>query len=544
MSDTDPVFEAVAAVGSPFEIGERDGMREFVNAPSDLNMLIEASRRHGEKDCIVEGDRRLSYNDVFALRDALAGQLDIKRGEHVAICMRNRAEWMIGYLAIIRAGGVAALVNSRGAPEELVAAIDNVDARLVLADPDRAEMLREAGYTGSIISADDFPDEGDAPADVPVADADDPCSILFTSGTTGKIKGAVLTHKNLITGLLSMQMSGLMILHNMAKTMGVPVETILANMPQQAYLQVSPLFHISGLGAAFLSPFFSGSKIVVMRRWNALEAMKTIAEEQVTNFATVPTMLWDVVKCAKENEVDLSCLRNIACGGQATPVALIDAVRELCPSAVMGTGYGMTESSGSLAMALGEDFTRKRTSAGRVLTLVDMRIEAPDGTVLGQGEAGEIVVRGPMIMKEYWNRPEETAAVLDEDGWLRTGDVGFVDAEGYVHIVDRTKDMIISGGENIYCAEVESVIGEMTEVAEAAAFGVPDDRMGEKLVVVALADGIDEQEIITRVGGRLAKYKAPSRVLFADEPLPRNPIGKIDKVAIRKIWSAQAAEKM
>lgn len=517
-------------------------MRQFTAAPSDLNMLIESARQHGDKEFIIEGDRRLTFNDMFNLRDALTSQLEIKRGDHVAICMRNRTEWMTGFMAIMRAGGVAALVNSRGAPEELVAAVEDVEAGLVLADGERATLLREGGYGGRIIEADDFPESGpELPPHEMTAD-DDPCAILFTSGTTGRVKGAVLSHKNLITGLLSIQLSGIMVLHNMAKAMGIPVETILANMPQQAQLQVSPLFHISGLGAAFLSPLFAGTKTVIMRRWNASEAMQMIADEKITQFSGVPTMLWDVVNAAKDANVDLSSLRNIASGGQALPVNLLDAVREACPDAVMGTGYGMTECAGSVAMSVGEDFIRNRASAGRVLNLVNMRILGPDRKELPSGEAGEIVVRGPMVMQGYWNRPDATAEVLGEDGWLNTGDVGYIDEEGYVFIVDRKKDMVISGGENIYCAEVERVMGEMPEVVECATFGIPDERLGELLVGVVLADGVSEEDIIGTVGEKLARYKAPGKIVFAKEPLPRNPVGKIDKVKLRAMWPELTGE--
>ena len=486
MSNIDPVFAAVTGPGSPFELGERGGLRQFVNAPPDLNMLIESAKAHGDKTVIVEGNRRFSFTELFGLRDALVPALDIKRGEHVAICMRNRAEWMVGFLAVQRAGGVAALVNSRGSAEELVAAVNDAAAGLVLADAKRAGLLREGGYAGRIIEADDFPTEAVDLGEQPIAKPGDPCVILFTSGTTGRVKGAVLSHKNLITGLLSMQLSGLMVLHNMANQMGIPVAAILANMPQQAVLQVYPLFHISGLGAAFLSPLFSGTKIVIMRRWDAAGAMKLIKDEQITQFTAVPTMLWDMVSSATEENADLSSLRNIGTGGQALPVNLLDAVREICPQAVMGTGYGMTECSGSVAMAVGEDFVRNRSSAGRVLNLVDMKIVGQDDVELPRGEAGEIVVRGAMVMQGYWNNPQATAEVLDSDGWLKTGDIGYVDDEDYVFIVDRKKDMVISGGENIYCAEVERVMSELPEVTECAAFGIADDRLGELLVAVAV----------------------------------------------------------
>jgi long-chain acyl-CoA synthetase len=525
-------------------------MRQFVNAPPDLNMLIEAARAHGDKTFIVEGELRLSYTKAFALRDALVADLNIARGDRVAIAMKNGAAWMIGFLAIMRAGGVAVLINSRGSADELVAMVDDVSASLVLADADRARLLREGGYQGRIVEPAVTPAKAGAQDQSKEsslglgpglrwddgARASDPAAILFTSGTTGRVKGAVLTHKNLIHGIMLMQMSGVMILHGMAKQYGVEVDTIRANMPQGAVLQVYPLFHISGLGSAFLSPMFAGSKIVVMNRWDPQEALRLIAAERITMFTGVPTMLWDVLNRAKLEGADLSSITNIGTGGQALPVNLLDAMRDTCPQAFMGTGYGLTETSGGVAQAVGEDFIRNRASAGRVLSLVDMKIDAPDG------EPGEIVVRGPMVMQGYWNRPEETAAVLSADGWFRTGDVGYVDGEGYVFIVDRKKDMVISGGENIYCAEVERVMGEMAGVGECAAFGIPDERLGELLVAVAVAPGLSEDAIKGEVGARLARYKAPGRVAFTDQPLPRNAVGKVDKIKLRAMWPELVGE--
>ena len=354
------------------------------------------------------------------------------------------------------------------------------------------------------------------------ANPNDPCTILFTSGTTGQIKGAVLSHRNMITGMLSVQLSGVMIAQRMADQYGMPLDQLMARMPQQAVLLVYPLFHISGLGSAFLSPMFSGSKVVIMRRWDAQKALRLMAEEKVSMFTGVPTMIWDVLHTAQLAGSDLSSLTNVASGGQALPVNLLQEIRAACPQAAMGTGYGMTECAGSVAQAVGEDFVRKPSAAGRVLPMVDMRTQGPLGAVLPRGEVGEISVRGAMVMQGYWNRPEETAAVLGAEGWLSTGDVGYVDDEGYVFIVDRKKDMVISGGENIYCAEVERVLGELPGVTECAAFGIPDERLGEALVAVVVATGQSEDGIIREVGERLARYKAPQRVVISSETLPRN----------------------
>jgi long-chain acyl-CoA synthetase len=555
MSQVDPLFAAVTAPGTPFELVERDGLLQFANAAPDLALMIDHARRHGDKTFLVDfssdgAERRLTFEQVFAWRDQLVPLLQIKRGDRVAICMRNRAEWIVAFMAVIKAGGIAALLNSRGSPAELVAMIDDVTPALVLADGRRAALIREGGYQGRMLDlTKPFDDReiarraGEAMPDPGLAQPLDPATILFTSGTTGRVKGAVLTHRSLITGLMLMQLSGVMVLHNMARQYQTTPEVLMANMPQQAVLLVYPLFHISGLGAAFLSPLFAGSKVVIMRRWDAQEAVRLIEAEQITMFAAVPTMLWDVLHRAKAGAADLSSLRNVASGGQALPVNLLDEIRQAFPHAVLGTGYGMTEASGSLAQAVGEDFIRNRSSAGRVLPLAQVRIVAPDGAVLPTGQSGEIQLKGAMVMAGYWNRPEETAAAFTKDGWLKTGDVGYVDAEGYVFIVDRVKDMVISGGENIYCAEVERVMGEMPGVGECAAFGIPDERLGELLVAVVKGDGLSEAAVIDWVGERLARYKAPGRVVIVSEPLPRNDVGKVNKGALRVAWQKLSGEQ-
>lgn len=537
MSATDPILDAVTAPGSPFELTSVNGVKHFANAPQNLDQFISSAAQYGDKTFIVEGERRLSFDETFALRDALAARLVIKPGDRVAICMRNRAEWLIGYMAIIRAGGVAVLINSRGSPEELVSAVNSVDAAIVLTDEHRAALLRDGGYEGALLEASDFPEAGASFEPPAPAQPDNPAAILFTSGTTGRVKGAVLTHRNVITGIMSMQMSGMMVLHNTAAKLGMPPEKLMAHLPQQAVLLVYPLFHISGMGAAFLSPLIAGSKVVILPKWDAKNAAKVIAEEKITMFSAVPTMLWDMLREAQENEVDLSSLTNIGTGGQALPINLLDAMRDLCPQAVMGTGYGLTETTGTVAMAVGEDFLRNRASAGRVVPLIEMRIEGADGNELPRGEAGEIVVRCAQVMQGYWNLPDETGKVLSQDGWFRTGDVGYLDNEGYLFIVDRKKDMVISGGENIYCAEVERVLSEIPQVAECATFGIPDDRLGELLVAVVKGSGISESNVIDHVGERLARYKAPAHVAFTTAPLPRNHLDKVDKIALRERWA-------
>ena len=553
MTKIDPVFSAVTAPGTPFELTEVDGNLQFAKAAPDLNLMIESARLHGDKTFLVDfssagEERRLTYNQVFDWRDQLVLMLDIQRGERVAICMRNRAEWMVAFLAVMKAGGVAAILNSRGSAPEVVTMINEVSPALILADSARARLIREGGYEGRMLDlTNPFSEEeiarrqhGAPPEGV--ASAEDPCAILFTSGTTGRVKGAVLSHRALITGLMGAQLSGTMVLHNMAKAYGMPVEALMANLPQQATLLVYPLFHISGLGSAFLSPMLGGAKVVIMRRWSGPEAVRLIEREKVTNFAAVPTMLWDLVHGATLSEHDLSSLRNVGSGGQALPINLLDNLRAACPQVVMGVGYGMTETAGAFAQCVGEDFLRNRAAAGRVLPLAKVKIVDPDGRELPIGQSGEILVRSAMVMSGYWNRDEDTAKAFTEDAWLRTGDIGYVDEEDFVFIVDRTKDMVISGGENIYCAEVERVLGELSGVTECATFGIPDERLGELLVAVVVGEGLNAPKVINWVGERLARYKAPGRVVFIPEALPRTHLGKVDKIALRTQWPTLSAQ--
>lgn len=535
MSRTDPIIARLTAAGSPFEIGERDEQRRFLAAPDDLGSLLRRARGYGAATMVVEGGRRWTYDEVFARVDALAGVLSVTPGERVAIAMRNRAEWMVAFLAVIHCGGIAVLINSRGAPDELRAAVEECTPALVLADAERTAQLQASGFADRVLVSSEFPTHG-AAAPAHRAAPEDPAAILFTSGTTGRVKGAVLTHRNLVHSLMSVQLAGLMVLHGIAAKYGVEPDAIIAQASQPATLLVYPLFHISGLAAGFLSPMLSGGKIVIVRRWDPDEAVRLIAAERITMLSAVPTMLWDLLNRSALDGADLSSLTNIGSGGQALPIALLDAVRAACPGAMMGTGYGMTETAGSVAMAVGEDFVRNRAAAGRVIDLADVRIVDEAGKALPTGTVGEITVRSPMVMAGYWGRPEETAAVLSEDGWLKTGDIGMLDDEGYIFIIDRKKDMVISGGENIYCAEVERVIGEMPGVAECAAFGIPDERLGELLVVVAVGQDLDEDRIIATVAERLARYKAPGRVAIVTDPLPRNAVGKIEKVALREAW--------
>jgi acyl-CoA synthetase (AMP-forming)/AMP-acid ligase II len=285
----------------------------------------------------------------------------------------------------------------------------------------------------------------------------------------------------------------------------------------------------------FLTHLVRGGKLVLVpSRWDPHEALRLIQAERVGAMSGTPAMLWDLLKIA--DGYDLSSLSSMSIGGQATPVNLLRTMQERFPRLVFGTGYGSTETNGAVTMASGRDYTDRPHTGGRVLPLTQMRIRDESGADLPTGAVGDIWVRGPMVMAGYWNRPDATAAVMQPDGWFRVGDIGRLDEEEFITIVDRRTDMVISGGENIYCAEVERVLMEHAEIAEAATYGLPDERLGERLVAsVVLHHGsaLGAADVLQHVRQHLASYKVPSEVRLHDEPLPRTASGKINKVLLR-----------
>ena len=354
--------------------------------------------------------------------------------------------------------------------------------------------------------------------------------ILFTSGTTGRAKGATLSHRAALTGLLLSQMAGAMIA---LKMMGPAA--LAAPRAQSVNLLAFPLFHVSGCHSIFLAGLASGGRVVVPARWDAANILRLIEQEKVSGFSGSPTMVWDLIQASRSVDADLSSLVSVSTGGQAQPVNLLQAVVETFPNSVVGTGYGATETAGAIAMHTGADYLAHPRAAGLVLPLSEVCIRDAAGGALGPGEPGEITVSGPMVMSGYWNDPQATARAM-EHGWLRTGDVGSLDDEGRLTVLDRLTDMVISGGENIYCAEVEAALQRHAPVAEAAAYGVPDERMGERLVAVVCGQGngaIDLAELASHVREALADYKRPTEILFRSDGLPRNALGKVDKRALR-----------
>jgi acyl-CoA synthetase (AMP-forming)/AMP-acid ligase II len=541
---SDPVIAGLMAKGAPFEVTSTGGYRVFKQAPQNMTAVIDAARQFGNAEFIVSGKRRLTYDDFFEAADNLSAWLineqGIRPGQSIAICMKNCPEWMIAFVAILNAGGVAVLVNSRGTDGEMARAVSDAECVLVIADEKRCDSLRLADCDLSMLKSDSFPD-GRKETTMPTRQSEDLAAMFFTSGTTGVAKAAAIQHRALITGVMNTQMAMAAVFLKMAQAYGIDVETLRAQMPQSCSLLVFPLFHTSGCSAVFLTSLVSGGKLVLMDHWNGDDALALIEREKITTFGGVPAMHWDVLNSANLGKHDLSSLMSISCGGQALPLNLLAEIREHFPKAYIGAGYGMTETCGAISQANGEAFLLNPKASGQILPMFDVQVTGENGKPRESGEIGEIWVKGAALMQGYYGRPDETAASMSGD-WFKTGDIGRVDKNGYIYIVDRKTDMVISGGENIYCAEVEQVLGQHPDVLQVATFAVPDDRLGERLIasIYTLSEILDE-DINAFAKAHLAGYKMPTEITMHTEPFAMNAMGKVNKQRIRAAYLAKFA---
>lgn len=546
----------LTAPGAPFEMRAAmiDGVpvRIFCNAPQTLGEAFRGAAAHADRVLCVHGDARLTYAEALARAQALSSFLRARLGDarnvRVAIAMNNRPEWLLAFLGIVAAGGCAVLVNSRGTGAEIAAALRDTDAALVIADAARAQLIVDAGCAlPQLVVRDDAaapgPHETDWQAAMagwqaqrfePVAtQPEDEAVVMFTSGTTGGSKAALLTQRSVMTGMMNIQYAMAIVGARIAARVEPDALRAMAALQPSALMSM-PLFHSSGCYAIFLSNFLRGGKIVFLPKWNAEQALALIERERIMAFSGSPTMLWDVLRTDR-SRFDLGSLRSLGVGGQALLTPLLREIADAFPHAVMGAGYGMTEANGSVCMIAGEDLLERPTASGRVTPSADLRIVDAGGADVAPGASGEILLRGAMIMRGYCRRPADTAAVL-RDGWLHTGDIGHLDADGFLHIVDRKKDIAISGGENISCTEVEAVAMTHADVADAAAFAVPDERLGERLILAVVPRAgrrIDAERLQRHIGEHLAIYKVPRGVMQC-EHLPRNALGKAERNVLRQ----------
>ena len=525
---------------------ERDELgRAFVaNFPGTLPLFFKTfCALNGEVEAVVAGEERLTFADLDQWSDRLARGLvarGVAKGDRVGIAMRNCPSWIVGYMAALKAGAVATLLNGWWEPAEMEQAILLTDPRLILADPPRAKKMAErCGRYDTVSFAIDKPlAEALAPllggagdgGELPVVAPEDDATILFTSGSTGESKGALSTHRAVTTGVYAYA-TGLMVLKDILISEGRPPA------PPRTLLSV-PLFHVTGEVPVMLNSFVVARGMVIMPKWDSTEALRLIEKEKITYFVGVPTMSLELMNHPDRGNYDLSSLTDITAGGAPRPVSHVERLKREFPASKPALGYGLTETNAVGCSNFWGNYAAKPESTGRAQPpFVEVAILGADDAHLPSGERGEIAIRSAANITCYWRNPEATAAAFTADGYIRSGDIGYLDEDGYLFIVDRKKDIIIRGGENISAAEVEAALYGCHDVAEAAVFGAADERLGEVPVAVVhrRADSsLDEEDLRDFLKGRLAAFKIPARMIFSPEPLPRLGTGKIDRVELKE----------
>ena len=516
------------------------------NFPTTLPALFRTfCELHAANEALVAGEERLNFAELDRISERLAHGLvarGIVKGDRVGIAMRNSPAWVVSYMAILKVGAIATLINGWWEAHEMEQALALTDPRLIFADVERARRIAARCEGRDIVTIPVFHPIETAMSEL-LADADedrslpdiapeDDATLLFTSGSTGIAKGALSTHRAVTAGTYSYSTGLLVLLDLLTKDGRAPAG------PPRTLINV-PLFHVTGEVPVMLNSFVVGRCMVMMPKWDAGEALRLIEQERITYFVGVPTMSLELMTHPDRHKYDLSSLKDITAGGAPRPLSHVERLRQEFPDAQPALGYGLTETNAVGAMNFWTNYADKPGSTGRASKpYVELAILGEGDCHLTTGETGEIAIRTAAAIKCYWQAPRESAELFTADGYVRTGDIGHLDEDGYLFIVDRKKDIIIRGGENISAAEVEAACYACAKVGEASVFGVPDERMGEVPVAVIHArDGLTEQELHDFLGERLAKFKIPSRYIFSAEPLPRLGTGKIDRRALKSQYA-------
>jgi long-chain acyl-CoA synthetase len=559
----------LTAPGSRFEVEEilirGAQIRAWKNGPKTLTQVFEAAERFSDRTFLVLEEDRVSFEGFMRATRLLAERLaadGVGKGDRVAIVMRNLPEWPVAFFAAAILGAIVTPLNAWWTGPELAFGLSNSGAKVALVDGERLVRIEgdlagladlEKVYVARAGQAALGPkvERLEAVIDVPNSWADlprrpspvvgiepeDEATIFYTSGTTGTPKGALGTHRNITTNLTAGEAA-------MARRFvrnGQPLPTPPAGgAPQRCSLLVVPFFHVTGCIASLVGAVHSGGKIVLMRKWDALEGLKLIERERVSSTGGVPTIAWQLIEHPEREKYDLSSLEGIGYGGAPSAPELVRRIKSVFPTAMPANAWGMTETSSTAISIGGEDYEAKPDSCGLPNPTGEFRIVGAEGETLPSGLVGELWFKGPNVVKGYWNRPDATAETFVE-GWVKTGDLARTDEDGFCYIVDRAKDMLIRGGENIYCVEVENALYEHPAVMDAAVVGIPHRTLGEEpAAVVTLKPGASatQEELRAFVAARLAAFKVPVKIAFSTETLPRNANGKIIKPEVKKVFEA------
>ena len=539
---------ALSAEGQMFEIEEVEvagvKLKAWKHAPNSLRDVWLQSAGHGDADYLVYGDERWTYTEAHDEVSRIARWLvdnGIEPGDRVAVAMRNYPEWLLSYWAIVSVGAAVVGVNAWWVPEELSYGLHDSAPKLIICDKERLQRLdtiRAKVPDIKVVAVrceEGLPDYAHPWSEVLAAqasmpdvsiDPDDDACIFYTSGTTGNPKGAQLTHRGCTNSLLSTLFANLSQIQALAKVAGTEAPT----PEKSSVLLTTPLFHVTSNNVLAHANTVMGSKLVLMYKWDAGEALRLVEREKINSLSGVPVMAREVLLHPDFDKTDTSSLQTMGGGGAAVQPDLVDKI-ESKSSATPTQGYGLTEVCGLATAALGPFLVDRPDSVGPVLPIYDIKCIDDSGNTVPLGQPGEILLKGAQVIKGYLNRPEATAESI-VDGWFHTGDIGYLDENDFLYLVDRAKDMVLRGGENIYSAEVEAVLFKCPGVAEAAVFSVPDENLGEEVgAAMFLTPDSDLTANAIREYSRehLAAYKIPRYIWLLDEPLPRNASGKFLK---------------
>jgi long-chain acyl-CoA synthetase len=544
-------------------------MRVFKDRMRSLREVAAmAAGRGDEQTYIVYGDRRIGFTEFVrganSVSHTLASSFGVRHGDRVAVLSANNPEWVYAFWGTVDLGAILVGLNGWWKTDEIIYGLEDSGAKVLVADSGRyervAELAEKLPSLEAIFLVDADPSDFggsdklhrfdellQAPSDelptTPIAE-DDEAVIFYTSGTTGRPKGAISTHRSMIANLQNT------IYNTVAGSMsgGMNVDLSGGAPSQTASLLTSPMFHVSGCHSGMVVGLLGGVKLVIpVGKFEPEKAMQLIVDEQISIWATVPTMVWRVVEHPDRHNYDLTSIKTVAYGGSPSAAELQRRVQETFGAVkTLGNAYGLTESSSVATAISGQEFLDRPDSVGRPMPVIELRIVQADGTDAPTGQLGEVWIKGPLIMPGYWNKPEATAESVT-DGWLHSGDIGYIDDEGYLYITDRAKDMIIRGGENVYCVEIENRLSEHPAIAEAAVIGVPHQSLGEEVkavVRVEPGESITEADVRAWVAETLANFKVPTYVDIVTEKLPRNASGKLLKNVLRGEGEVSFAETM